>query len=78
MFPPVESQRRLELGKAYSWVRVVPGDRRTHYRLAKGPVSGDVMYVMPRRLAQDGKSYVASVLNSDGLLFRVWRFVRVD
>lgn len=70
--------RLLELGKAYSLVRVVSGDRRTHYRLASDPVSGAVMYVMPRRLEQDGRSYVATVLNNDGTVFRVRRFVRVN
>jgi|GEM_PF-2505077 len=73
-----DGKRSLEMGKAYSLVRVVSGDRRTHYRLARDPASGGVMYVMPRRLAQDGKSYVATVLNSDGIVFRVRRFIRVN
>ena len=73
-----DGYRRFEVGKAYAMVRTVYGDRRTHYRLSKDPVTGLVMYVMPRRLAEDGKSYVATVLNNDGTVFRVRRFIKVD
>lgn len=73
-----DGYRQLEVGKNYGLVRLVYGDRRTHYRIAKDPITGLVMYVMPRRLAEDGKSYVATILNNDGTVFRVRRFIRVD
>ena len=69
--------RDLDVGKNYALVRTVSGDRRTHYRLAADPITKEVMYVMPRRLAEDGNSYVATILQNDGTVFRVRRFVRI-
>ncbi len=73
-----DSYRQFEVGKAYGLVRTVYSDERTHYRLAKDPVTGLALYVMPRRLAEDGQSYVATILNNDGTVFRVRRFLRTE
>jgi hypothetical protein len=70
--------RNLEVGKPYGLVRTVYSDERTHYRLAKDPATGLALYVMPRRLAEDGRSYVATILNNEGIVSRVRRFVRVE
>lgn len=69
--------RRLELGKPYALVRIISGDPWTHYRIAKDAATGIVTGIMPRRLAKDGQSYVATVIDSQGTVFRVRRFVRV-
>lgn len=69
--------RQFEVGKPYGLVRTVYSDERTHYRLAKDPATGLALYVMPRRLAEDGQSYVATILNYDGIVSRVRRFVRL-
>jgi hypothetical protein len=64
------------LGAVYGLVRAVYVDERTHYRLSKN-VGGEAEYAMLRRLAEDGQSYVATVLGVDGTVTRVRRFVRI-
>lgn len=73
-----DTVRSFEVGKAYGLVRTVYSDERTHYRLAKDPVTGRALYVMPRRLADDQQSYVATILNNDGVVFRIRRFLRLS
>jgi hypothetical protein len=65
-------------GRTTAWFDWYMATGARTYRVAKDPNTGLVMYVMPRRLAEDGKSYVATILNNDGTVFRVRRFVRVD
>jgi hypothetical protein len=64
------------VGATYGLVRSVYVDERTHYRLSKS-AGGVAEYAMLRRLAEDGQSYVATVLGVDGIVTRVRRFVRV-
>ncbi len=64
------------VGMVYGLVRVVWVDDRTHYRVSKN-VDGAAEYIMLRRLAEDGQSYLASVLRSDGVISLIRRFVRV-
>lgn len=63
------------VGAVYGLVRTVYVDERTHYRMSKS-AAGVAEYSMLRRLAQDGQSYVATVLGVDGVITRVRRFVR--
>ena len=64
------------VGAVYGLVRSIYVDERTHYRLSKS-TGGVAEYVMLRRLAEDGQAYLATVLNADGIVARVRRFVRV-
>jgi len=68
--------RDYRVGTVYGLVRSVYVDERTHYRLSKS-TGGVAEYVMLRRLAEDGQSYLATVLNADGIITRVRRFARV-
>lgn len=70
------SERNFEVGRAYGLVRVVSVDDRTHYRLSKSPDDGSAQSVLMRRLSADGDSYLASVLDTDGVVFRTRWFVR--
>lgn len=72
-----ERERRFEIGRAYGLVRTVYVDDRTHYRVSKSPEDGSAQSIMLRRMAEDGNSYLASVLTVDGVIYRVRRFVRV-
>ena len=68
--------RNFQVGKPYALVRTVYVDERTHYRIGKAE-DGAPQNVMLRRLAEDGQSYVATVLDVDGVVHRVRTFVRV-
>jgi hypothetical protein len=67
----------FRVGETYGLVRVVYVDERTHYRVSKA-THGGAEYIMLRRLADDGQSYDASVLRTDGIISIVRRFVRVS
>jgi hypothetical protein len=67
--------RNFEVGKPYGLVRLVYVDERTHYRIGKAE-DGSPQNVMLRRMAADGSSYVATVLDAEGVVHRVRRFVR--
>jgi hypothetical protein len=69
--------RNFEIGKTYGLVRTVYVDERTHYRISKGE-DGTSQNVMLRRMAVDGNSYVATVLDADGIVHRVRTFVRAS
>jgi hypothetical protein len=71
-------QRNFEVGKPYGVVRMISGDARTHYRLARDPDSTDILYVMLRRLDEDGQRYTAYVFDRDGVVNRIRPFDRVD
>ena len=71
-----QRERRFEVGKAYGLVRTVYVDERTHYRISKSAEDGTAQSVMLRRLASDGDSYLASVLDTSGIVFRTRWFVR--
>lgn len=69
-------ERHFEVGRPYGLVRTVFVDERTHYRISKSPEDGSAQSVMMRRLAPDGDSYLASVLDTEGIVFRRRWFVR--
>jgi hypothetical protein len=69
--------RNFEIGKTYGLVRTVYIDERTHYRISKRE-DGEPQNVMLRRMAVDGNSYVATVLDADGIVHRVRTFVRMS
>jgi len=71
-----QRERRFEIGKAYGLVRTVYVDERTHYRISKSADDGTAQSVMLRRLASDGGSYLATVLDTSGIVFRTRWFVR--
>lgn len=47
-------------------VMTIKVDERTHYRIARTRVGGNARYVMMRRLAEDGQSYISAGLTIDG------------
>jgi hypothetical protein len=67
--------RNFQVGKPYALVRTVYVDERTHYRIGKAE-DGTPQNVMLRRMAEDGQSYVATVLDAEGVVHRVRTFVR--
>ena len=47
-------------------VMTIKVDERTHYRIARTREGGNARYVMMRRLAEDGQSYISAGLTIDG------------
>jgi hypothetical protein len=70
--------RSFDVGTPFALVRSVYVDERTHYRVSKSSDDGAAQSVMLRRLAEDGRSYVAAVLTVDGVVYRYRTFVRAD
>ncbi len=70
-------ERHFEVGKPYGWVRTAYVDELTHYRISRGD-DGNAQSIMMRRMADDGRSYLAAVLDTLGIVFRLRYFVRVD
>lgn len=68
--------RNFQVGKPYALVRIVYVDERTHYRISKAE-DGSPQNVMLRRMAADGRSYLSTLLDADGVVARVRCFVRV-
>lgn len=73
-----ERARRFEVGKPYGLVRLLYLDERSHYRASRNPLTGKGQHIMLRRMAEDGQSYVATVMDLNGIIHRIRRFVRVD
>jgi hypothetical protein len=71
-------ERQFEVGRPYGLVRTIYVDERTHYRVSKDPVTDFAQSIMLRRLSADGLSYVATVVDLDGIPFRVRTFVRAS
>jgi hypothetical protein len=74
----VKSTASFAVGSSYGLVRTAYVDERTHYRICKDEDSGEALYVMMRRLTEDGQGYTAAVLRANGVLGRERRFTRVD
>lgn len=72
-----ERDRSFEVGTSYGLIRLVSVDDRTHYRVSKTPQDGSAQSIMLRRMAPDGQSYLATVLDIHGIVYRIRRFVRV-
>jgi len=72
-----EARRQFEIGKAYAFVRTIYVDPRTHYRVARHPDGETAQAMMLRRMSEDGLSYVATVLDPNGVISRIRKFVRV-
>jgi hypothetical protein len=71
-----DRERNFEVGKSYGLVRLIYVDERTHYRVSKSPDDGKGQSIMLRRMAEDGKSYFATVLDVKGIVYRIRKFVR--
>jgi hypothetical protein len=69
-------EREFVIGKPYGLIRTVYADERTHYRVSRNPGDGQAQSIMLRRLAEDGESYVATVLDTEGIVYRIRRFIR--
>lgn len=71
-----DRERSFEVGKSYGQVRLIYVDPRTHYRVSRNPSDGLGQSIMLRRMAEDGKSYLATVLDVHGLVYRRRKFLR--
>ena len=70
-----QRSRDFSVGHNYGLIRLLYVDERTHYR-AMTDADGRPQAMMLRRLSADGQSYLASVLDAEGTLFRIRWFVR--
>jgi hypothetical protein len=68
--------RNFQVGKPYGLIRLVYVDERTHYRIGKAE-DGRPQNVLLRRLAEDGRSYMTSLLDAEGVVSRIRPFIRV-
>lgn len=73
-----ERERRFELGKSYALVRVIDLDPRTQYRISRDEATGKAQNSVLRRMSEDGKSMLSTVVDVEGLVYRIRKFVRVD
>lgn len=73
-----ERERRFEIGKPYGLVRVICLDERTQYRISRDYIDGRAQNSVLRRMAKDGKSMISTVVDVEGLVYRIRKFVRVD
>lgn len=73
-----ERERSFEVGTSYGLIRLVYVDPLTHYRVSKNPTDELAQSIMLRRMEPDGKSYLATVLDVHGIIYRVRRFVRIS
>lgn len=71
-----ERERRFELGKAYALVRVIDLDPRTQYRISRDQVTGKAQNSVLRRMSEDGKTMLSTVVDVEGLVYRIRKFVR--
>lgn len=53
-------------------------DDRTHYRIARTRSTGEALYILMRRMAEDHQSYAATLLNVDGEITLIRVFERCD
>lgn len=72
-----ERDRTFEVGRPYGLVRVVYVDARTQYRINKSADSSTAQSILLRRLAEDGASYLSTVLDANGVVHRIRKFVRI-
>lgn len=68
--------RNFVVGRPYGMVRLVYIDARTHYRISRAE-DGSPQNVLLRRMAEDGQSYLSSLLDVEGVVNRIRPFVRV-
>ncbi len=71
-------RRDFTVGRSYGLVRTIYVDELNHYRASRNPGDGSVQAMMLRKMEPDGDAYTAHVLDGDGIVFRVRRFVRRD
>lgn len=65
-----------EVGQPFEECIQVRVDERTHYQFTRAPGGGDAYYVRMRRMLDDGDSYIAVVLDTDGVPSVVKAFER--
>ena len=53
-------------------------DDRTHYRIARTKSTGEALYILMRRMEEDGQSYSATLFNVDGEITLIRVFDRCD
>ena len=71
------NSRNFQVGRPYGLIRLVYIDERTHYRIGKSE-DGRPQNVLLRRMAEDGRSYLTSLLDAEGVVSRIRPFIRVS
>jgi hypothetical protein len=71
-----EGSRQLEVGKPYGFVRLVYIDRLMHYRISKNPLGTGPTLIL-RRMAEDERSYLTHLMDANGVIYRIRKFVRI-
>jgi hypothetical protein len=72
-----DRNRSFEVGSSYGLIRLVSADDYSHYRVSRNPEDGTAQSIMLRRMANDEQSYLATVLDVYGIVYRIRRFVRI-
>ena len=72
-----DRERSFKVGTSYGLIRLVYVDPKTHYRVSLNPKDQAAQSIMLRRMADDGQSYRATVLDVNGIVYRIRRFVRI-
>jgi hypothetical protein len=72
-----DRERSFKVGTSYGLIRLVYVDPKTHYRVSLNPKDQAAQSIMLRRMADDGQSYLATVLDVNGIVYRIRRFVRI-
>jgi hypothetical protein len=73
-----DRDRSFEVGTSYGLIRLVSVDAYSHYRVSKNPKDGMAQSIMLRHMASDERSYLATVLDVHGVVYRIRRFVRIS
>lgn len=75
---PAEGSRRrnFTVGQNYGMIRLVSVNDRVHYRLAVNADDGSPQSMLMRKLEDDGQAYITYLLDPEGVVFRIRRFVR--
>lgn len=71
-----DRERHFVIGQPYGLIRLIYVDELTHYRVSKSHADGRAQVMMLRRMAENGRSYLATVLDTTGIIYRKRRFVR--
>lgn len=70
-------RRNFTLGANYGMIRLISVTDRVHYRLGVNADDGTPQSMLMRKLEDDGNAYITYLLDPEGIVYRIRRFVRV-
>jgi hypothetical protein len=71
-------RRSFAIGSNYGMIRLISVNERVHYRLGVNADDGTPQSMLMRKLEEDGNAYITYLLDPEGIVYRIRRFVRVD